>query len=199
MNREKNPASKNIEVVKLNKNEVLTQSEKLINKLDRKQKLDNRRERLENAHNDLEKQFRDQIQGNKIKPPVKNSQKNTPTPAPIIKKADKKTKRAIYNQTLNDIRSEMSAGEKTFSKVIHNPIIEKVSSAAGATIARPAALILGSLSALIFVTIIYTMAKYYGWALSGSEWMAAFVAGWCVGLIIDWVRITIFGKRAGPA
>lgn len=117
----------------------------------------------------------------------------------LVKKSSKKIKTTVYKNTLKDIRREMTPTERIFSKIIHNPLIEKISDIVSSTIARPGALILGSLSALILLSIIYIMAQYYGWALSGSEWIAAFVAGWCAGLIIDWLRIAIFGKRAGPA
>jgi uncharacterized membrane protein AbrB (regulator of aidB expression) len=93
----------------------------------------------------------------------------------------------------------MSPAERTFSKVIHNPVIEAISEAAGKTVARPAALLAGSLSALILTAVIYVIAKHYGYVLSGFEWIITFIIGWSIGLIIDWVRVEILGKKAGPA
>lgn len=67
------------------------------------------------------------------------------------------------------------------------------------TMARPAAILAGSLSALIVTSAIYIIAKTYGYVLSGSEWIFAFFVGWAIGLIIDWIRVALLGKRAGPA
>jgi uncharacterized membrane protein AbrB (regulator of aidB expression) len=93
----------------------------------------------------------------------------------------------------------MNPAERAFSKVIHNPVIEATSEAAGKTVARPAALLAGSLAALILTTVVYVTAKYYGYALSGFEWIATFILGWAIGLIIDWIRVEILGQKAGPA
>ena len=93
----------------------------------------------------------------------------------------------------------MNPAERTFSKVIHNPVVEKTSEVAGATVARPAALLMGSLSALVLTAIVYIISKTYGYTLSGSEWIFTFIVGWAIGLIIDWVRVALLGKRAGPA
>jgi hypothetical protein len=99
-----------------------------------------------------------------------------------------------FKKTMSETYSHMSFAEKTFGKFIHNPVIEKTSEVAGNTIARPNAILFGSLFALIFTAGIYFWAKYAGYGLSGFETIGAFIIGWLVGIIIDFTRITVTGK-----
>ena len=152
---------------------------------------------MENAKHEVERAFErgHDARGNKAHQP----KQSMPTSGQPIKKATKAQKQAEYKKTLKSIQKGMSPAERTFSKIIHNPVIETTSEAASKTIARPAALLAGSLSALILTTAIYAIAKYYGYVLSGFEWIITFVLGWAIGLIIDWIRVEILGKKAGPA
>ena len=47
----------------------------------------------------------------------------------------------------------------------------------------------------VFGLIIYTIAKTIGYKLSGFETIAAFLIGWLIGLIYDYLRILITGKK----
>jgi hypothetical protein len=93
-----------------------------------------------------------------------------------------------FTKTMDRTRSNMSFAQKTFSKVIHNPAIEKTSDIIGSTVARPDAVLSGSLFAFILTTALYFIAKYYGFSLSGSETILAFVAGWLLGILFDLVK-----------
>ena len=168
--------------------------EALRNKMESERKNYDRAGELENAKHNVERAFEKghNARGNKTHPP----KQAMPTHKQPIKKATQKQKQAEYKKTLKSIQKEMNPAERTFSKVIHNPIVEATSEVAGKTVARPAALLTGSLSALILTTIIYAAAKYYGYVLSGFEWIITFIIGWAIGLIIDWVRVEIFGKKA---
>lgn len=99
----------------------------------------------------------------------------------------KKRRQAVYKETLDEIRSEMNPGEKIVSSIIHNPVIEPVSDFVGATIARPNALLSGSIAAFVVVTCVYFAAKHYGYQLSGSETITAFVIGWLLGIVYDYL------------
>ena len=111
-----------------------------------------------------------------------------------IRKVTKKQKTAEYKKTMSAIRSEMSAPARTFSKVIHNPVVEKSSELVGNTIARPNALLAGSTAAFVAVAIIYIVAKQYGYPLSGFESIGAFVIGWLIGITFDYVRLLVRGS-----
>ena len=88
----------------------------------------------------------------------------------------------------------MSAPSRTFSKVIHNPVIEKTSEVVGSTVARPNALLAGSTVAFITVAVLYIVAKQYGYVLSGFESIGAFILGWLIGVSFDYVRLLIRGS-----
>jgi FtsZ-interacting cell division protein ZipA len=119
------------------------------------------------------------------------AEKKRDTPAQRRSKA-----KASYKKTMKETQSQMKPAERTFSKVIHNPAVEKTSEAVGSTVARPNAILAGSVSAFLFTVVIYLFARHYGYPLKGSETIAAFVLGWTVGLLFDYLRVMITGKRA---
>lgn len=171
--------------------------ETLRNKMESERKNYDKTGETENAKYEVERAFEKghDARGNKVHQPKQHA----PVHKQPTKKATKTQKQAEYKKTLKSIQKDMNPVERTFSKVIHNPVVEATSEVAGKTVARPAALLAGSLAALILTSIIYIIAKYYGYALSGFEWIATFILGWAIGLIIDWVRVEILGKKAGPA
>jgi hypothetical protein len=103
-------------------------------------------------------------------------------------------RKAAFDKTMTEIQSEMSPASRTFSKVIHNPAVEKSSEVIGNTVARPNAILSGSAAAFILTAGIYLVAKHFGYSLSGTETIATFVLGWVIGLIYDYIRVLIFGK-----
>lgn len=113
-----------------------------------------------------------------------------------VQHATKKQRESNYKHTMKHIQSEMSAPARTFSKIIHNNVIEKGSEAVGSTIARPNAVLAGSLTALVLVSGVYILAKIFGYRLSGFETIGAFALGWALGLIYDYVRFMALGRRS---
>ena len=90
----------------------------------------------------------------------------------------------------------MSAQSRAFSKVIHNPGVEKTSEALGSTVARPNAILSGAVFAFVLTLGVYLVARYYGYTLSGFESIGAFVLGWVIGIIYDFLKVMITGKKA---
>lgn len=107
----------------------------------------------------------------------------------------KRHREESFNKQMESIQPHLSPSEQKFSNVIHNKIIEKTSDTIGDTIARPNALLAGSISAFVLVTIVYLLAKHYGYQLSGFETIGAFVIGWVAGLLYDYVRLLVKGKK----
>ncbi len=112
------------------------------------------------------------------------------------RKITKKDKEVAYQQTLKEIRSQMNAPARTFSKIIHNQVVERVSDIVGNTVARPNAIISGSTAALVLVSAVYIIAKQYGYPMSGFETIGAFIIGWLIGLIYDYAKVTISGGKS---
>jgi len=106
----------------------------------------------------------------------------------------KKDIEASYKKTLENVQDQLSAPSRAFSKVIHNPVVEKTSDAIGNTVARPNLIISGALGAIASV-VVYFIAKRYGYLLSGSETIILFVAGWSIGAIIEYARVGFINNR----
>lgn len=111
-----------------------------------------------------------------------------------IKRVTAQEKIAAYKETMTHIRQEMSSPTRAFSKFIHNGGVEKASDAIGKSVARPNAILSGSTSALVLVSLVYITAKIFGYPLSGFETIGAFVFGWIIGIIYDYARTMISGR-----
>lgn len=117
------------------------------------------------------------------------------TPAKVQREVEN-NKRGSYVATMTQARSHMNGFSRVFSKIIHYRPIELLSDVLGATIARPMAILCGGIVAFAISVLTYAVAKYYGYSLSGTEPLAGFVLGWCIGIIIDYTHLLIRGKRS---
>lgn len=106
----------------------------------------------------------------------------------------KKQLRESFNNQMDAVREELGLGGKITSRIIHNPLIETASNFISSTVARPNALLSGSIMAFVTVTALYVLAKHYGFQLSGFETIAAFVLGWIVGTFYDYL-VTVFRRH----
>ncbi|HEX6258172.1 MAG TPA: hypothetical protein VFZ48_01685 [Candidatus Saccharimonadales bacterium] len=110
-----------------------------------------------------------------------------------ITRAEKET---AYKETLRKVRSEMRPTEKAFSKVIHNPFVEKTSEIAGKTLFRPNAILAAGISAFILSGITYILARHFGYPLSGFETIAALLLGFMLGILYDFLKVMLTGRKA---
>lgn len=107
----------------------------------------------------------------------------------------KKERNASYKQKMSQVQAELPPAQRAFSKVIHNPAVEKTSEVVGSTIARPNAILAGSMVAFFLVLGVYLIAKHLGYQLSGFETIGAFIVGWLIGILFDFFRVMITGKK----
>lgn len=107
----------------------------------------------------------------------------------------KKDRELSYSRTMQEVQGHMSAPSRAFSKVIHNRAIEAGSEVIGKTLARPNAILAGSLTAFILSFAVYMIAKTLGYPLSGFETIAAFILGWVIGILFDYFKVLITGKK----
>lgn len=108
---------------------------------------------------------------------------------------NKVEREASFAATMREVRSQMPATSRAFSKVIHNKTVEKVSDGVGSTVARPNAILSGAIFAFILTLSVYLIAKNLGYPLSGFETIAAFILGWVIGIIYDFLRVMITGRQ----
>ncbi len=90
-----------------------------------------------------------------------------------------------YKDTMQSLQRHLKPASRTFSRVIHNPAIERVSEVAGQTVARPSVMLGATTTALIVGSLTYATAKRYGFTLSGSELILSLLAGGVIGAIIE--------------
>jgi len=167
---------------------------------ERQEALRNRMERHEVAESDHQKESESEALAKAAELAEKADQEKQDliekAPEPIHRGApSKKQLRESFENQLRMVREEMGPIGRTFSKVIHNPVIESVSDFVGSTFARPNALLAGSVTAFIVVTVLYYLAKHYGFQLSGFETIAAFIIGWLIGTLYDYLKNVFHRNR----
>ncbi len=108
----------------------------------------------------------------------------------------KKERDASYKHHMKQLQNELSPTQRVFSKFIHNPVIEKTSEAVGSTVARPNAILAGAMVAFFLVLAVYLISKFYGYTLSGFETIGAFIVGWLLGILYDFFKVMVTGKKA---
>lgn len=101
-----------------------------------------------------------------------------------------------FNMTMKEVRTQVSGTSRVFSQIIHNKAVESVSDAVGSTVARPNAILSGSIFAFLFTLVVYLIARYNGYPMSGAETIASFILGWVLGLVLDYFRTLITGKTS---
>lgn len=106
----------------------------------------------------------------------------------------KKAKAASFDRTMESVQAELTGPSRAFSKVIHNKAVEQTSELAAKTIARPNAILAGSMAAFAATLLVYLIAKQYGYPLSGFEAIGAFIVGWIIGQLFDFFRVMITGR-----
>jgi len=124
----------------------------------------------------------------------KHEVKREQSPAERRGPLTKKERDRSFDNTMDEVRSQMSGPSRAFSKIIHNKTVEKVSDTIGGTVARPNAILSGSIFAFIFTLVIYLIARYNGYPLSGTETIASFAIGWVLGTVFDYFRVLVSGK-----
>lgn len=97
----------------------------------------------------------------------------------------KQEKKQAYRKEIKKVQSQLPRGSRTFSKIVHNPIIETISDTTAKTIFRPSALIGGSVTGLVLGLIIYLVARYYGYPISTMTLVALLIIGAILGVIVE--------------
>lgn len=107
----------------------------------------------------------------------------------------KEEKQLSFNATMHHVRNNLSAPEKALSKIIHKPFVEKASDIAGNTVARPSGIAGATTLAFIGLLLMYGVARFAGFELSGSEMPLLLVIGFILGLLIEWLYKSLSSIR----
>lgn len=115
------------------------------------------------------------------------------TKKPYINLSKKKLSDS-YSKAMKQVQDELPIANRKFSKFLHNKYIEKTTDFISQTIARPNAILAGAISAFILPLLAYVVAKNIGYNLSGFETTGAFILGWLVGIVYDYLKALFTGK-----
>jgi hypothetical protein len=118
----------------------------------------------------------------------KTRQAATHGTSPLV---DRELRRLMFKRTLVSVQKQLSAPSRAFSKVVHNPAIDRASAAAEKTVARPKGILVGGLAA--FIGCLYTLylAKHYGFRYNLLLFIILFVTGYVVTTFIEIAAIVI--------
>lgn len=145
----------------------------------------------EESHKDaLEKASELAEKSEKIK---KEDSKKSPEKRIFKGAPSKKQLNQSFDNQMDSVQRELPLPQRVLSKLIHAKTIEKTTELLEKTIARPNALLSGSIAAFLAVSTSYFVAKYFGYQLSGFEAIGAFIIGWIIGLTYDWLS-SVLGK-----
>ena len=107
---------------------------------------------------------------------------------------EKKARKKSLENTIKQVQVELEPPKRLISKFIHNRFIEGVSDFLAATLARPNAIFAGSVVSFILTLGVYVISKTIGYEISGFETIAAFILGWVIGILYDYLHLLITGK-----
>lgn len=105
-------------------------------------------------------------------------------------------KRQKLDHTFTQVRKHLSAPNRAFSKVIHQPAIESISNATGKTIARPSGVLGGAIMAFIGSSAFLWAAKHYGFSYNYLLFVIFFVGGFVVGMALELLLFAFRRKKA---
>lgn len=94
-------------------------------------------------------------------------------------------RKAAYAHTMASIQHHLPTASRAFSKVIHNPAVEKTSEAVGKTVMRPSVTLGATSTAVLVGGFTYFLAKHYGYAISGSTILLSLLIGGIVGALLE--------------
>ncbi|HSX14348.1 MAG TPA: hypothetical protein VLE72_00340 [Candidatus Saccharimonadales bacterium] len=104
-------------------------------------------------------------------------------------------RKAAYADTMATLQRHLPTFSRGFSKVIHNPVIDKTSEVVGSTVLRPSITLGATSTALLVGGFTYFLAKHYGYSLSGSAMLLSLVIGGLIGLLIEGLS-KLFRRKA---
>lgn len=106
----------------------------------------------------------------------------------------KELKDTAYVRTLKRVRSQLNVPERPFSRLIHQPTVERLSNIGSKTVARPSGILAGGIFAVVGSTIALYMAKHYGFTYNYLLISLLFVGGFVTGILVE-LFIELLSKK----
>jgi hypothetical protein len=155
-------------------------------------------ERLEKAKHEALKAAaeHEKVNVDEILEKAKSEAKATVESAPASTDEDQKTANTYwfskqyrndsYKQMISGVQSRLSKGDRAVSKLIHQPIVEKVSEIGSRTVARPSGLLFGSICSFVASMITYIVARRNGYNMTYSVFILSFLGGFLIGIVAEY-------------
>lgn len=109
--------------------------------------------------------------------------KESPRQSSVV--IDKTVKQQAYKKTMRHVQRQLPRSQRSFSRFIHQEVVEKVSEVSSKTIARPSGLLGSGMVALLGTSVIVWMSRYYGFRYNFFVFVALIGAGFVAGLLIE--------------
>lgn len=100
---------------------------------------------------------------------------------------NKELRAMALQRTMIRVRKQLNPADKLMSKVIHIPVVEKISETASKTVARPSGLLGGGLLAVVGTTVYYYLSRRFGYEYNFSAFLVLVSFGFLAGLAIELV------------
>lgn len=94
-------------------------------------------------------------------------------------------KAITLNRELRNIQRKLPAPQRTFSKLIHQPVVRTLSTIADKTVSRPSGLLGGGIVAFLGTSGYFYLTKSAGFSYNYFVFVALFVGGFIVGLVLE--------------
>lgn len=121
--------------------------------------------------------------------------KEKATHAPSELYVNQELKEQTWNRSMTRVRKHLSAPNRAFSKVIHQPAVDVVSRAGAKTVARPSGLLMGSIFAFLGSSFFLWMSKHYGFRYNYLVFFMFFVGGFAVGIVVEMLMFVFRRKK----
>jgi hypothetical protein len=95
---------------------------------------------------------------------------------------NKHLKEVSYSRAMTRMRKNLSLPSRVFSKIAHNPVVDKPSEFIGNTVARPSGMFGGAFFAAVGSSILLWITKHYGYEYNYLAVILLFGIGLVVGL-----------------
>lgn len=104
-------------------------------------------------------------------------------------------KTTAYKRTLGKIQQKLPPSLRIFSRLIHSPVIDKVSAVSAQTVARPSGILGGSICAFLGSVIVLYYSKHYGFKYNYLMVFIIFAGGYLAGAGLELLVWFFYGRK----
>ncbi len=95
---------------------------------------------------------------------------------------------------IKEVQRHLRGSDRQLSKLIHNPTVETISDVAGATVARPSALMVGGITSFISSIVVVIVCRFYGYEYNYTIALISFGGGFLLGAFFELISRALSRK-----